>query len=405
VPGTRPTGPGSSRSSRGTDISTRRASVERELERLSAIVGSSDDAIISASLEGVILSWNPAAERLYGYAEADILGTPISITVPPDRQDEMQRSLETIRNGEAVDHLETEHIRKDGSRTPVSITMSPLKEAGGVVGVSALVTDITQRKQIERELARSFTLLRKAAEDRQELLRRLVSAEEEERARISGQLHDDTIQMMTAVGLRLEKLRAAVEPSQASELEQVLGVVSNAVDRLRRLMIELHPRTLDQDGLAAAIREQFAVANEGGWMHSLQDDLSREPDPVLRHVAYRIALEALTNAHKHARADQISVGLRDEGAGFTVTIWDDGIGISPEQVLGSPLGHIGLASMRERAETANGSFTIGPAPEGGTVVEFWLPYEAQPERFPELDGMSSFVTAPGTRRPPRGLRR
>jgi PAS domain S-box-containing protein len=393
------------RSSRGTDISTRRVSVERELERLAAIVGASDDAVISASLEGTVLSWNPAAERLYGYAEAEILGTPISITVPPDRQDEMQQSLETIRNGEAVDHLETEHIRKDGSRVPVSITMSPVKEAGQVVGISAIVTDITQRKQIERELARSFTLLRKAADDRQELLRRLVSAEEEERARISGQLHDDTIQMMTAVGLRLEKLRAAVEPSQASELEQVLGVVSNAVARLRRLMVELHPRALDQHGLAAAIREHFAIANEGGWMHSLQDDLGREPDPVMRHLAYRIALEALTNAHKHARADQIAVGLRDEGAGFTVTIWDDGIGISPEQLLESPVGHIGLASMRERAETANGSFTIGPAPEGGTVVEFWLPYEARTERFPELDGTTSTVTEPGTRRPPRGLRR
>jgi PAS domain S-box-containing protein len=398
-------GPGSSRSSRGTDISTRRVSVERELERLAAIVRSSDDAIISASLEGVVLSWNPAAERLYGYTEAEILGTPISITVAPDRPDEMQESLETIRHGEAVDHLETEHIRKDGSRVPVSITMSPVKEAGGVVGVSALVTDITQRKQIERELARSFTLLRKAAEDRQELLRRLVSAEEEERARISGQLHDDTIQMMTAVGLRLEKLRSAVEPSEASELEQVLGVVSNGVARLRRLMVELHPRTLDQDGLAAAIREHFAIANEGGWMHSLQDELAREPDPVMRHLAYRIALEALTNAHKHARADQIQVGLRDEGAGFTVTIWDDGIGISPEQVLESPVGHIGLASMRERAETANGSFTIGPAPEGGTVVEFWLPYEAQTAVFPELDGTTASVTAPGSRRPPRGLRR
>jgi PAS domain S-box-containing protein len=405
VPGTRRTGPGSSRSSRGSDIDTRPEPVERELERLAAILGSSDDAIISASLEGIVLSWNPAAERLYGYAEADILGSPISITVAPDRQEEMQQILETIRHGEAVDHLETEHIRKDGSRVPVSVTMSPLGEAGRVVGISAIATDITQRKQVERELARSFTLLRKAAEDRQELLRRLVSAEEEERARISAQLHDDTIQMMTAVGLRLEKLRAAVEPSQASELEQVLGVVSNGVARLRRLMVELHPRTLDQDGLAAAIREHFAIANEGGWMHSLQDELAREPDPVMRHLAYRIALEALTNAHKHARADQIQVGLRDEGAGFTVTIWDDGIGISPEQISESSLGHIGLASMRERAETANGSFTIGPAPEGGTVVEFRLPYEAQTELFTELEGTTPSVTAPGSRRPRRGLRR
>jgi signal transduction histidine kinase len=220
------------------------------------------------------------------------------------------------------------------------------------------------------------------------LLRRLVSAEEQERARISGQLHDDTIQMMTAVGLRLQVLRNSVGPPLEREADQLQEVVSTAVGRLRRLMVELHPRTLDEDGLVAALREHLAIANEGAWTHSLEGDLGREPDLVTRHLAYRIALEALTNVRKHSRANRIAVELRDEGSGFAVTISDDGIGISPEQISEPALGHIGLSSMRERAETANGRFTIGPATDGGTVVEFWLPYEARTELFTELGGTS-----------------
>lgn len=374
-------------SSRGTDIEQREPA-EWELERLAAIVESSDEAIISASLDGIVLSWNPGAERLYGYSEAEILGRPISITVPPDLQEELQHSLRRIREGEAVDHLETERLRKDRSRINVSVTLSPLKDTGRVVGISAIVKDITQCKRAERELARSFALLRKAADERQHLLRRLVSAEEQERARISGQLHDDTIQMMTAVGLRLQVLRNSVGPPLEREADQLQEVVSTAVGRLRRLMVELHPRTLDEDGLVAALREHLAIANEGAWTHSLEGDLGREPDLVTRHLAYRIALEALTNVRKHSRANHIAVELRDEGSGFAVTISDDGIGISPEQISEPALGHIGLSSMRERAETANGRFTIGPATDGGTVVEFWLPYEARTELFTELGGTS-----------------
>ena len=250
--------------------------------------------------------------------------------------------------------------------------------------------DITERKQAERELARSFALLRRASDERQDLLRRLVTAEEEERARISGQLHDDTIQMMTAVGLRLETLRGSIDPSVASEFDQLQEIVSKAVARLRRLMVELHPRALDHDGLAAAIREHLAIADEGAWIHSLEGNLDREPDLIMRHLAYRIVLEALTNAHKHSRADRITVSLRDEGEGFTVTVWDDGIGISLVQISEPALGHIGLSSMRERAETANGRFAIAPGKDGGTTVEFWLPYEAQEELFgTELGDTSS----------------
>jgi signal transduction histidine kinase len=209
--------------------------------------------------------------------------------------------------------------------------------------------------------------------------------------------------MMTAVGLRLETLRGSIDPSLGSDLDQLLDIVSNAVGRLRRLMVELHPRTLDHDGLAAALREHLAISNDGQWTHSFEGGLDREPDPITRHLAYRIALEAMTNARKHARAHRIGVRVRDEGSGFAVTIRDDGIGISPEQISDPAPGHIGLSAMRERAESANGWLTIGPAPDGGTTVEFWLPYTARADVSGQ-GGTSPSVTEPGSPHPPRGRR-
>jgi len=235
---------------------------------------------------------------------------------------------------------------------------------------------ISQRTQAEQELQASYNDLRKSAEQRRLLLGRLVSAQEEERARISDDLHDDSIQMMVAAELRLQVLRRSVGPSLEPEVDRVLAVVSTAAGRLRRLMVELHPRTLDRDGLVAALREHLALATEGGSTYSLESHLSREPDDDARRIAYRIALEALTNARKHSRADQVRVSLRDQGAGFAVTIHDDGIGIRAEDISRPAPGHIGLSSMRERAETAGGWFKIGPAMEQGTIVEFGLPYEA-----------------------------
>ena len=96
-----------------------------------AIVESSDDAIIGKSLDGTITSWNAGAERLYGYSAAEAIGQSISLIAPPDRPDEVPALLERIKRGESVDHYETVHIRKDGQRIDVSLTVSPIKDGAG----------------------------------------------------------------------------------------------------------------------------------------------------------------------------------------------------------------------------------------------------------------------------------
>jgi PAS domain S-box-containing protein len=117
---------------------------------LAAIVESSDDAIVSKTLDGTITSWNPAAERLFGYTAEEVIGRPISMLAAPDRENEMPANLERIRRGEKVDRYETVRRRKDGSLVDVSLTVSPIRdETGRIVGASKISRDITARKQAE----------------------------------------------------------------------------------------------------------------------------------------------------------------------------------------------------------------------------------------------------------------
>jgi PAS domain S-box-containing protein len=117
---------------------------------LAAIVESSDDAIVSKTLDGIVTSWNPAAERLFGYTAEEMIGRPIATLAAPDRENEMPAILESIRRGEKIDHYETVRRRKDGSLVDISLTVSPIRdETGRIVGASKIARDITLRKQLE----------------------------------------------------------------------------------------------------------------------------------------------------------------------------------------------------------------------------------------------------------------
>jgi PAS domain S-box-containing protein len=121
--------------------------------RLAAVVDSSDDAIVSKTLDGCIQSWNGAAERLFGYTAAEVIGKPIMIIVPPELQAEERQILERLKRGERVDHFETVRIARDGHRIPISLTVSPVRDSQGViVGASKIARDVSERQRSEREL-------------------------------------------------------------------------------------------------------------------------------------------------------------------------------------------------------------------------------------------------------------
>lgn len=130
-----------------------RMRAEKARSRLAAIVASSDDAIISKTLDGIIVDWNAGAEKIYGYTAAEIVGKPISVLVPPQHHERVEKIREKIRLGEPIDHYETEHIRKDGKPVYVSLTVSPLRDADGrLLGSSTTARDITRRKALEEAL-------------------------------------------------------------------------------------------------------------------------------------------------------------------------------------------------------------------------------------------------------------
>ena len=127
-----------------------RKQAEIAMQHLGAIVDSSDDAIVSKNLDGIITSWNRGAQRLFGYTTDEVVGKPVTILIPPDRQDEEPNILRRIRSGEHVDHFETVRQRKDGTPIDISLSISPVRDAAGkIVGASKIARDITARKQAE----------------------------------------------------------------------------------------------------------------------------------------------------------------------------------------------------------------------------------------------------------------
>jgi PAS domain S-box-containing protein len=149
----------------GRDV-TEQKQAEQATSFLAAIVGGSDDAIVSKTLDGIITSWNQGAERLYGYSAEEANGKPISILLPPNHLDEPEQILEKIKRGQGVQHFETERVRKDGKIVDVSLTVSPIRDpTGAIIGASVIARDITERKRMQESLKESEQRFRRITEN------------------------------------------------------------------------------------------------------------------------------------------------------------------------------------------------------------------------------------------------
>jgi PAS domain S-box-containing protein len=354
------------------DIRERRLSEElrvRSEQRFASLLESAPDAVVITDTEGKIVLVNAQTESLFGYARDELLGHHVELLLPDAVRERhlMHRTdyLTDPRTRPMGVGLELAGLRKDGSDFPVDISLSAIDTGEGRL-LTAFVRDITERKAAE-DLQRSLA-------DRRLLLEHLVNAEEEERHRIATDIHDDSIQAMTAVGIRLQLLRRKLqEPEELRLLGDVEATIELTISRLRHLLFELRPPALDRDGLAAALRLYVDETADGtNTTYRLDDALRSQPGEEARTILYRVAQEALTNVRKHAHAEEAEVLLAHRNGGFLVRVSDDGVGFTPEQTPTVP-GHLGLAAMRERVELAGGSVRIESAPQTGTVVECWLP--------------------------------
>jgi PAS domain S-box-containing protein len=234
--------------------------------------------------------------------------------------------------------------------------------------------DVTARHTAEEERSRNVALLRRADRQRRELLAALVSAQEAERKRLATEIHDDPVQKMTAVGLRLGALlRTLEDPKDLRIVEQLQATVELSISRLRAMMFELRPPALDRGGLVAAVRDLVNEMDGSFPLCRIEDRLVGEPVEEIRTTAYRIAVEALVNVQRHARASGVEVLFAERDRGLFLRVRDDGIGVPLEALTDVRPGHLGLTSIRERAEAAGGWSRIEALASGGTIVEAWLP--------------------------------
>jgi signal transduction histidine kinase len=211
-------------------------------------------------------------------------------------------------------------------------------------------------------------------QQRRELAQRLQHAQEAERRRIAADIHDDPIQVMSAVDMRLQMLAGFPDSITVEAITEIEHEVAEAIERLRSLLFELRPTALDRDGLVPALRlyaEHSAKA--AGWRVEVLDELREEPDADMAALMYRIAQEAIVNVRKHTEATTVRIEAASAADGAIVRVIDDGAGFAPDLTSPPEPGHLGLTTMVERAELAGGWVRVLSAPGKGTTVECWLP--------------------------------
>jgi len=211
---------------------------------------------------------------------------------------------------------------------------------------------------------------------RRQLLGEILLAEEEERARIAAALHDDTIQVLTATLVNLDRAARNLEREQPERASEMLATarrtIDTAVERARTLMFALRPPLLETDGLRSAIADAADLAAlEAGFRAVVDVDVPRYPQPI-EALVYRTVQEAITNTAKHAGAKTLHVRLRDDGGAIDGLIEDDGRGYDPHAPVDRRQRrlHLGLDAVAERIRTLGGDLTIDTAPGRGTRVHF-----------------------------------
>ena len=368
-----------------------RLQADKAIGLLASIVDSSDDAIISKTLEGVITSWNAGAERLFGYTAKEAIGQSITMIIPLDRRDEETRILARLRQGEPIEHFDTVRQRKDGTKVEISLSISPVRDAAGkIIGASKIARDITGRKRIERELYESeqrFRILADALDTQvqfrtQELRKRnaeilqqsdqlrdlsgrLILAQDKERRRISRELHDSAGQHLAALGMSLARIEddAKRDPARLSKsIKDAQDLIRDLTQEIRTTSYLLHPPLLDESGLSSALRWYIdGLAERSGLSIELNipENLERLA-PEVELAIFRLVQECLTNIHRHSGSKTAVIRIAREPDKIYAEVQDHGKGISQErlaEVQSQGVG-VGLRGMRERVRQSHGELIV-----------------------------------------------
>jgi PAS domain S-box-containing protein len=365
----------------GIDVTERQQAREQARHSdatVRALLETAAQAIIGINDTGTVVLANAAAETMFGYTRQEILDQPIELLLPARLRPEPLRDwpafVQKLQNRSKGQQIEKGGLRKGGVEFPVEINLSEVMTSEGTLWV-AFVTDITERRRNEEALRRSEQQLR-------DLTTGLLEAQEEERRRISRELHDDLNQKLAMLAVELGGLEARLpEPdgeirAQLRYVEKRLNEVS---DDVRRTAYQLHPSVLEHLGLVEALE---TYCNEFSGQQGLKVSFRRRklPEMIPTGVAlclYRVVQEALHNVRKHSGAARASVSLTGTGGGLVLTVEDLGRGFDPAAMRGKR--GLGLVSMKERVAAAGGVLTISARPGEGSRVQVQIPLKRESE--------------------------
>jgi len=358
------------------DITQRKAAEEAlraNEERIHAIVGSAMDAIISINEQQRIIVFNRAAEKIFRCAASEALGSPLDRFIPAEYRTVHQEHIRKFaENGLTTCSVQAPRtlkaVRSNGEEFPVEIAVSRV-QAGKERIYTAILRDITRRNRAEEGL-------RTSQEQMRALAARVQSVAEEERLRISRELHDQLGQALTAIKMDLDWLARKHKPGEEAWTEQIqdtLQLVDSTIGLVRKLSTELRPAILDTCGLSAALELQAEeFRRRTGIPCSVQAPESRIGlSPEQRITVFRICQEVLTNIARHAGASQVDVTFEGTGAHAVFTVKDDGKGFNIDKL--DPRRSLGILGMRERALMAGGMLDIRSAPGAGTQITLRIP--------------------------------
>jgi two-component system, chemotaxis family, CheB/CheR fusion protein len=321
-----------------TDLIKRELEEFRDYARM--LLESAEQAIVAANAGGKIVLANDATEKIFGYSRAQLLGKPLNLLLPADR----------------------EGRRSDGTRFPLEVSLSTIDQAGVKLTV-AFMTDITERRRLE-DLSETYRAEIRA------LAAQLITAQEEERRRVSRELHDSLCQKLASLALDVENLAVAL-PSPAGTRARLQELGARAIqvsEEARNIAYELHPSVLEDLGLVVSLR---ALCDEFAKTEKIRVNFKagKLPDQISQNIAsglYRIAQESLQNVAKHAKAKHLSVTLAFRDHKLVLSLEDNGIGFAPEAVKGK--GGLGLVSIGERARIMGGTLSIESKPGDGSRI-------------------------------------
>lgn len=394
------------------------ASLRKSEAHTRRIVEMALDGFIGMDAAGVITDWNAQAERIFGWPRQEAVGRLLSVTiVPPQHREAHERGLRRfLATGESPmlnTRVEIAGCHRDGHEIPIELAISPAMGQGGAYTFSAFVRDISARKQTEEqgrmhqeELQRLNEALDRRVQARtqelatvneslvaevsermqterslessrqalQKLTLQLLRVQEEERRRISRDLHDDINQRLALLAMDIEAVGRQLSSSSSDVVGRAVQEIQDRVvelsDVVRHLAYQLHPSILDDLGLPIALQrlvDDFTARSRirGSFGHR---DVPAAVPQEIASCLYRVAQESLSNVARHASASQVDVELTRSQSELIVTITDNGVGFDSEQSLNGSHG-LGLIGMKERVALVHGELLVSSAVGKGTRVQ------------------------------------